>query len=143
MTPRGIRNNNPGNLNFAHQAGAVLEPGPNARFARFPTAEAGLEALRDQLIRYIVRDGIDTVAGIISKWAPPSENNTAAYIRGVAHALGAEPDDRLGQPNPKLIAGLMSAIIRFENGQNPYGSLVTQVANEMPPIPHQTPTKMA
>lgn len=141
--PRGIRNNNPGNLNFAHQAGAVLEPGPNARFARFPTAEAGLEALRDQLTRYIVRDGIDTVAGIISKWAPPSENNTAAYIRGVAHALGAEPDDRLGQPNPKLIAGLMSAIIRFENGQNPYGSLVTQVANEMPPIPHQTPTKMA
>ena len=133
MTPRGIRNNNPGNLNFAHQAGAVLEPGPNARFARFPTAEAGLEALRDQLTRYIVRDGIDTVTGIISKWAPPTENNTAAYIRGVAHALGAEPDDKLGQPNPKLIAGLMSAIIRFENGQNPYGSLVTQVASDLPP----------
>ncbi|WP_077396398.1 structural protein P5 [Bombella intestini] len=131
--PRGIRNNNPGNLNFAHQAGAVLEPGPNARFARFPTAEAGLEALRDQLTRYIVRDGIDTVAGIISKWAPPTENNTAAYIRGVAHALGTEPDDRLGQPNPRLIESMMNAIILFENGQNPYGDLVTQVANEMPP----------
>ena len=132
MTPRGIRNNNPGNLNFVHQPGAVLEPGPNARFARFPTAEAGLEALRDQLCRYITRDGIDTVAGIISKWAPPTENDTAAYIRGVAHSLGVEPATRLGQPIPRLISGLMNAIIRFENGQNPYGSLVLQVAGNIP-----------
>lgn len=132
MTPRGIRNNNPGNLNFVHQPGAVLEPGPNARFARFPTAEAGLEALRDQLCRYITRDGIDTVAGIISKWAPPTENDTAAYIRGVAHSLGVEPATRLGQPTPRLISGLMNAIIRFENGQNPYGSLVLQVASNIP-----------
>lgn len=132
MTPRGIRNNNPGNLNFAHQKGAVLEPGPNARFARFPTPEAGLEALRDQLIRYITRDKIDTVTGIISKWAPPTENNTAAYIRGVAHSLGVEPDTRLGPPSPRLLTGLMNAIIRFENGQNPYGSLVARVAGGMP-----------
>ncbi|KXQ88112.1 hypothetical protein, partial [Escherichia coli] len=34
---RGIRNNNPGNLNFAGQKGATLESGPNARFASFPT----------------------------------------------------------------------------------------------------------
>ena len=130
MTPRGIRNNNPGNLNFVHQPGAVLEPGPNARFARFPTAEAGLAALRDQLRRYILRDGIDTVAGIIGKWAPPTENNTAAYIRGVAHALGVEPDTRLGPPSPRLLTGLMNAIIRFENGQNPYGPLVARVAED-------------
>ena len=145
MTPRGIRNNNPGNLNFAHQPGAVLEPagpGITPRFARFPTAEAGLEALRDQLCRYITRDGIDTVAGIISKWAPPTENDTAAYIRGVAHSLGVEPATRLGQPTPRLISGLMNAIIRFENGQNPYGSLILQVAELLPPSP-QMPTKTA
>ncbi|MBA5726898.1 structural protein P5 [Bombella mellum] len=130
MEVRGIRNNNPGNLNYVGQAGAVLEPGPNARFARFPTAEAGLAALRDQLRRYILRDGIDTVAGIIGKWAPPSENNTAAYIRGVAHALGVEPDTRLGPPSPRLLTGLMNAIIRFENGQNPYGPLVARVARD-------------
>lgn len=128
QTPRGIRNNNPGNLNFVGQSGATLEPGPNARFARFPTPEEGLEALRDQLCRYIYRDGVDTVAGIICKWAPPSENDTTAYIRGVAHSLGVEPDTRLGIPTPRLIGGLMNAIIRFENGQNPYGGLVLQVA---------------
>lgn len=130
--PRGIRNNNPGNLNFVHQKGAILEPGPNARFARFPTPEAGLAALRDQLCRYITRDGIDTVSGIISKWAPPSENNTTAYIRGVAHSLNVEPDTNLGAPTPRLLTSLMNAIIRFENGQNPYGPLVAQVASDLP-----------
>ena len=136
MTPRGIRNNNPGNLNFAHQPCAVLEPGPNARFARFSTPEDGLAALRDQLCRYILKDGIDTVMSIISKWAPPTENDTAAYIQGVAHSLNVEPDAQLGQPTPHLISGLMNAIIRFENGQNPYGRLVEQVAASSPSSHH-------
>lgn len=132
MTPRGIRNNNPGNLNFAHQTGAVLEPGPNARFARFPTAEAGLAALRDQLLLYNRRDGLDTVADIISKWAPATENNTASYIRGVAHALGVRPFQALGPFAPTVLTGLMKAIIQFENGENPYGDLVAKVAGSMP-----------
>ena len=132
MIPRGIRNNNPGNLNFAGQKGAVLEPGPNARFARFPTPEAGLEALRNQLCRYIVRDGIDTVAGIIGKWAPPCENDTAAYIRSVARSLNVTSDAKLGPPTPALLAKLMNAIIRFENGQNPYGPLVARIAGQSP-----------
>lgn len=130
--PHGIRNNNPGNLNFAHQTGAVLEPGPNARFARFPTQEAGLAALRDQLLLYNRRDGLDTVAGIISKWAPPTENNTTSYIRGVAHALGVRPFQAIGPFTPSVLAGLMNAIIQFENGQNPYGPLVARVAGARP-----------
>ena len=139
MTPRGIRNNNPGNLNFAHQPCAVLEParpGITPRFARFSTPEDGLTALRDQLCRYILKDGIDTVMSIISKWAPPTENDTAAYIQGVAHSLNVEPDAQLGQPTPHLISGLMNAIIRFENGQNPYGRLVEQVAASSPSSHH-------
>ena len=132
--PRGIRNNNPGNLNFAHQKGAVLEPGPNARFARFPTPEAGLAALRDQLLLYNRRDGLDTVASVIARWAPPSENNTTAYVRGVAHALGVRPFQPLGPFTPNVLAGLLNAIIQFENGQNPYGPLVARVAG-VPPEP--------
>ena len=52
----------------------------------------------------------------------------ATYIRGVAHALGVEPD-----ATPNLISGLMRAIIRFGNGQNPYGSLIDHVAATLPP----------
>lgn len=43
--PRGIRNNNPGNLNFAGQRGASLEGGPGGRFATFDTMDEGVAAL--------------------------------------------------------------------------------------------------
>lgn len=128
MDVRGIRNNNPGNLNYVGQAGAHKEPGPHGRFAVFATPEAGLMALRGQLLRYNQRDGLDTVKEIISKWAPPTENDTASYIEGVSHALGVTPDQKLGPFTPQLVAGLMRAIILMENGKNPYGSLVDKVA---------------
>lgn len=128
MEVRGIRNNNPGNLNYVGQAGAHKEPGPHGRFAVFATPEAGLMALRGQLLRYNQRDGLDTVKEIISKWAPPTENDTASYIEGVSHALGVTLDQKLGPFTPHLVAGLMRAIILMENGKNPYGSMVDKVA---------------
>lgn len=77
-TKRGERNNNPGNLNFAGQAGASLER-PGGRFARFETAFDGLRALARQLMLYAGR-GINSVEKIISTWAPASDNNnTTAY----------------------------------------------------------------
>lgn len=131
LPPRGIRNNNPGNLNFVHQPGAVLEPTPlngtAPRFAKFPTAQTGLSALADQLLRYNTR-GIDTVTGVISMWAPPTENNTKAYIQSVAKSIGVNPDDHLGKFSSKILSGLMHAIIRFENGQDPYGQTVDTIA---------------
>jgi hypothetical protein len=72
--PRGIRNNNPGNINFAHQAGAKLEDGPGGRFAVFATMEEGISALARQIHLFVGR-GINTVNAIISKYAPPSDNN--------------------------------------------------------------------
>ena len=130
--PRGIRNNNPGNLNFAHQKGAVLEPGPNARFARFPTPEAGLDALRDQLCLFMGRDKLRTVDAIIAKWAPPNENDTSAYAQFVAKKIGVKASAALGPATPPLIGKMMAAITEYENGQNPYGPLIAQVASNLP-----------
>lgn len=118
--PRGIRNNNPGNLNFVGQAGATRENG-SGRFAAFGSAQEGLAALANQLDIYR-RRGIDTVQAIISKWAPPSENNTGAYVDRVSRALGVSPTDRLNMLDPSVMSRMMDAIIRHENGMNPYGS---------------------
>lgn len=119
--PRGIRNNNPGNLNFVGQAGATRETGPNGQFAVFETAEAGLRALADQLRRYGAR-GINSIRAIISKFAPPSENNTQAYIGSVSRRLGVDSDAALNLNDPRLMHGLMDAIIKVENGRNPYST---------------------
>lgn len=119
--PRGIRNNNPGNLNYAGQHGATREDGPNGRFAVFQTAEAGLHALAEQLRRYGAR-GINSVRAIISKFAPASENNTQAYIGSVSKGLGIGADSALDLNDPRVLQGLMGAIIKVENGKNPYSA---------------------
>lgn len=118
-TKRGERNNNPGNLNFAGQAGASLER-PGGRFARFETAFDGLRALARQLMLYAGR-GINSVEKIISTWAPASDNNnTTAYIRAVSQRLGADPRAALNMSDPQTMSALMSSIIQHENGRNIY-----------------------
>ncbi|EPP7550891.1 lytic transglycosylase catalytic [Escherichia sp. 14.0982] len=118
-TKRGERNNNPGNLNFAGQAGASLER-PGGRFARFETAFDGLRALARQLMLYAGR-GINSVEKIISTWAPASDNNnTTAYIRAVSQRLGVEPRAALNMSDPQTMSALMSSIIQHENGRNIY-----------------------
>lgn len=118
-TKRGERNNNPGNLNFAGQAGASLER-PGGRFARFETAFDGLRALARQLMLYAGR-GINSVEKIISTRAPASDNNnTTAYIRAVSQRLGVDPRAALNMSDPQTMSALMSSIIQHENGRNIY-----------------------
>jgi len=130
-TPRGIRNNNPGNINYAGQSGASLER-PGGRFARFETAYDGLKAMANQLLRYF--DGkttgkrLQTISDIISTWAPGSENNTAAYIKRLSAVMGISPNARLNLRDPSTMSALMGGIIHHENGRNPYSSEVVGMA---------------
>lgn len=109
--PLGIRNNNPGNLNFAGQAGASQA----GRFAAFGSMAEGIAALDDQLRLYGSR-GNDTVRGIIGKWAPPSENDTGAYIAAVSKALGVSADAHLNLNDANTLRTLIGAITTQEVG---------------------------
>lgn len=75
--------NNPGDLRYAGQAGATNEGG----FASFKTLAEGIAASNKQLNLYASR-GINTIDKIISSWAPPNENNTAAYKAYVSKFVG-------------------------------------------------------
>jgi hypothetical protein len=109
--PLGIRNNNPGNLNFAGQTGASRA----GRFAAFGSMAEGIAALDDQLHKYASR-GNDTVRGIIGTYAPPGENDTGSYIAEVAKKLGVSPDLHLNLNDPEMLRGLMGAITTREVG---------------------------
>ncbi|CUZ29090.1 hypothetical protein [Serratia marcescens] len=130
-TPRGIRNNNPGNIDYVGQAGATLER-PGGRFARFETAFDGLKAMARQLLRYF--DGkttgrrLQTISEIISTWAPGNENNTAAYIKQLSDMMGVSPNARLNLRDPSTMSALMGGIIHHENGRNPYSGEVIGMA---------------
>lgn len=93
-------NNNPGNLRFIGQPGAKLGKGG---FARFSNPKAGYIALKSDIQAKQTgrsRTGLQpssSLADLISKYAPPSENDTATYIRQIAGALGISPGTPIGQ----------------------------------------------
>ncbi|MFC0227400.1 lysozyme [Serratia aquatilis] len=114
--PRGIRNNNPGNLNFAGQSGASLENGPNARFAKFETMEQGIAALHRQIGLYLAR-GENTLSDIVNTYAPASDSNDVqAYISSLSNATGLGAFDRINPDDSETLIRLVKGIIDYENG---------------------------
>ncbi|MNO44422.1 hypothetical protein D3C76_346650 [compost metagenome] len=113
---RAERNNNPGNLEFRGQAGAVPEDG-SGRFAKFNSPSEGVTALAKQLQLYGKR-GLDTINEIINKYAPASENNTKAYIDSLTKRLGVAPDEELDLSNPQTLSELIKGISRHESGSD-------------------------
>lgn len=113
---RGIRNNNPGNLNFAGQKGATLESGPNARFASFPTMLEGIAALDRQVMLYLKR-GKNTIDQIIDIYAPSSDgNNTSSYKSYLAQYTGLGVKEKIDGSNFEIMRKLIQGIINHENG---------------------------
>ena len=121
---RGIRNHNPGNIERTsiRWQGMSADQSGDPRFVVFDSAEYGVRALARVLQNY-ANQGRITVRAIIERWAPPSvngrvENDTGAYVNAVAAALNVNPDSpiNVGSALPDLVR----AIIRHENGFNPY-----------------------
>ncbi|MFV0283719.1 MAG: hypothetical protein ACK5JE_08025 [Castellaniella sp.] len=117
--PRGIRNHNLGNLRWGDPwQGLVPEKWRTDKtFCQFVSAAYGIRALARTLITYQDKYGLRTVRQIIGRWAPESENDTAAYIRAVAAQTGYAPDDRLDMQSYRDIKAVTEAIIRHENGR--------------------------
>ena len=101
---RSQRNNNPGNIRFAGQKGAVK--GPDG-FAVFTTSTLGWEALLHQ-IKLDQARGM-TISQFVSKYAPNVENNTAGYLSFVYGGLKGSPDDPLSDYAAYAIAGMVAA----------------------------------
>lgn len=112
--PRGMRNNNPGNIEdgpFARSLPGYA--GSDGRFAIFSDLASG-EGAQARLLQSYVQRGFDTPAEIINRWAPPSDNNpTNAYVNYVARRVGVGPNDRISAEQIPLVA---QAIREFENG---------------------------
>ncbi|ELY5855456.1 hypothetical protein SNN70_004029 [Cronobacter malonaticus] len=116
-TPRGIRNNNPGNLNYVGQSGATKETGEGGRFAVFGSMQEGIAALYKQLQLYFKR-GINTLSSIVKTYAPASDNNNVeAYIDALTKATGKGANDALSADDTSTIARLMKGIVDHENGK--------------------------
>ncbi|MFZ6724711.1 hypothetical protein ACO0K2_04380 [Undibacterium sp. MH2W] len=106
---RGIRNNNPGNLRSWGNM-----PKDSGGYAVFPTKEAGLSATIQNLQAQQKLHGLNTIRGIISRWAPSNENDTQAYISDMVKRTGFGADQQLNLNDSRTVAPLISGIVKHE-----------------------------
>ena len=101
--PRGIRNNNPLNIRRSKdQWKGMRMQQTDASFCQFETLEYGWRAAFYLLTRtYYHKYRLFTIRAIISKWAPPHENKTEAYIANVSKLTGIGPDEPIGIPSER------------------------------------------
>lgn len=118
LLPRGIRLNNPGNIRRSSakwQGMSAVQIDPE--YVTFSSARFGLRALARLLNNYH-RQGFKTIRQILIRYAPPAENKTSSYVSHVSQLTLKTPDAVLSFPVD--LAGLMAAIVRHENGMQPY-----------------------
>ena len=135
QAPRGIRNNNPGNIDYnpnnAWRGQLPRDVKVEPRFARFDTPFNGIRALAKLLLNYRKIHGLRTVESLIARWATSNENDTKAYAYAVAKKLGISIHQPL-RLDKSTLQGLVKAIIEHENGQQPYSDeLISSAVDEV------------
>lgn len=116
MTPRGIRNKNPLNIRIGNAwQGEVANP-TDKEFEQFTSLRWGLRAGFVLLKRYINRYHLNSIRLIVSRWAPSSENNTAAYIKRVSTLTGFDADAAIAFDNKIQMCALVEAMCLVECG---------------------------
>lgn len=116
LVPRGIRNNNPLNICIGNTWLGEVDDPTDPRFEQFVSMEYGLRAAFIILRRYIRRYHKNTVASIISTWAPEIENQTLRYIDVVCELTKLAPDTPIKYEDQETMVSLVSAMIQVECG---------------------------
>lgn len=83
----------------------------------FSSPEKGISAIEASLLgKTYFGSGLNTLSGIISKWAPSSENPTAALIARATGIVGVGANDPLDPTNVETMRRLVTAMILNEHG---------------------------
>lgn len=116
--PRGVRNNNPGNIRYSPinlwEGKIPYTQNTDGSFEQFIEWRYGIRALLLLLKKYIFRYG--TIEEIIQVYAPSSENNTESYIRNVSAETGI-PRNQAITSDKSTLQKLAIAITRHECGE--------------------------
>lgn len=119
--PKGMRNNNPGNIRVSSnpwQGKVPLSQNTDGAFEQFTTYVYGIRAMIKNLLTYYTRDGLRTLKDIIFRWAPPADNNdTSAYVTFVSNKTGLSPTQQLNLNDAGTMRKLVIAMTEMENGR--------------------------
>lgn len=120
-----VRNNNPWNLRYVGQRGAV--PGYGG-FAQFASKDEGVKAADRQLMLYATGQSkntprpLNTVSDIVSVASPAWENNTPGMIQKISAELGVNPNQPLDLAHDQALRARFLTATFNQEGNNPYTS---------------------
>lgn len=106
---RSWRNDNPGNIRPGNLQGEI---GSAGGFAVFSRESAGQSAIVELLSRPAYQ--ALTVSGAINRWAPPVENDTAAYQARVQNLTGLDGQTQMSTLNDGELQSVANAIRSVE-----------------------------
>lgn len=117
--PRGIRNNNPGNIiqsKSKWHGKLSKDQNKDRRFEMFIAPEYGVRAMIKLFQNYMGK-GFNTVEKIVNRYAPSFENNTKAYVNTVCKDLKVQPQTKL-LPTKNTLRLLVFSMAKVENGKS-------------------------
>lgn len=115
--PRGLRNNNPGNIRRNSDVfQGEVNPSRDKEFKQFTNMAHGYRAVFRILSNYYRNYHLKTIRKMIGRWAPENENNTSAYVSLVSKYAGIGPDDTISFDREQMIR-IVAGMSRVENGR--------------------------
>ncbi len=113
---RGLRNLNPGNIRrSAVKYKGECKHSKDPEFKQFRTLEEGYRAIFVLLHTYSIK-GYKSVREMINRYAPPSENNTEAYINRLCRLAYINSEQIVDTTDHNLMVAIVAAISLVENG---------------------------
>ena len=116
-TPRGLRNNNPGNIRRNSDVFQGEKTSSDREFKQFKSMAYGYRAIFKILSNYYRNYKLDTIRKMISRWAPENENNTGAYIKAVSDYAGIPADDPVNITDREQMIRIVAGMSKVENGR--------------------------
>ena len=128
-TPRGVRNNNPGNIRHGAPWVGLAPTQTDPAFCQFIDPQHGIRALCKVLLAYQQTHGLTTIRQMIDRWAPPADGNaTAAYVQFVSGRCGVDPDAAFDVTAAGNLATMAAAIIAQECANYAYPASLVDAA---------------
>ena len=115
--PRGLRNNNPGNIRRNSDVFQGEKTSSDKEFKQFKSMAYGYRAIFKILSNYYRNYKLDTIRKMIGRWAPENENNTKAYIKAVSDYAGISADDPIYVNDREQMIRIVAGMSKGENGR--------------------------
>ena len=115
--PRGLRNNNRGNIRRNSDVFQGEKTSSDREFKQFKSMAYGYRAIFKILSNYGRNYHLKTIRQMIGRWAPENENDTGAYVKAVSDYAGIPADDPIDINDREQMIRIVAGMSKVENGR--------------------------